>query len=554
MKQNTFIILLCFAILSCNAQKNFSSTNNQTRLTQSNSPKLVVGIVVDQMRYDYLTRFDSKFGEGGFKRMMREGFNCKNNHFNYVPTYTGPGHASVFTGTTPKYHGVISNNWYSKTEKKVVYCASDENVVSIGTESDAGKMSPHRLLTTSFADENKLFTQMRGKTIGIAIKDRGAILPAGHTADAAYWFHGKDEGHFITSSFYRNDLPKWVNQFNDSDTAESYFRVWDTHYDIKNYSESGSDDNNFEGGFKGKEKATFPYDLAKLKDKNGGFDLLKATAYGNSLTTDFAIASVKGEALGKDSTTDILTLSYSSTDYVGHNFGVNSKEVEDTYVRLDKDLERFFEFLDTEVGVGEYTVFLTADHGAVNVPSYLQSVKIPAGYLDYNSRKKKFTAFLEEKYGTKDVVENVSNNQIFFNKAKLKELNLNLHQVEQDLVDEQISYPNIAKVYTATTMNSTNFSTGIEALLQNGFNQKRSGDVIILDDIAHIAYSRTGSTHGSGLNYDTHVPLLFFGKGIKQGETLQKTVIPDIAPTISALLGISFPNGATGTPLGFVLD
>lgn len=554
MKQNTFIILLCFAILSCNAQKNFSSTNNQTRLTQSNSPKLVVGIVVDQMRYDYLTRFDSKFGEGGFKRMMREGFNCKNNHFNYVPTYTGPGHASVFTGTTPKYHGVISNNWYSKTEKKVVYCAGDENVKSIGTESDAGKMSPHRMLTTSFADENKLFTQMRGKTIGIAIKDRGAILPAGHTADAAYWFYGKDEGHFITSSFYRNDLPKWVNQFNDSDTAESYFKVWDTHYDIKSYTESGSDDNNFEGGFKGKEKATFPYDLAKLKDKNGGFDLLKATAYGNSLTTEFAIASVKGEALGKDSTTDILTLSYSSTDYVGHNFGVNSKEVEDTYVRLDKDLERFFEFLDTEVGVGEYTVFLTADHGAVNVPSYLQSVKIPAGYLDYNSRKKKFTAFLEEKYGTKDVVENVSNNQIFFNKTKLKELNLNLHQVEQDLVDEQISYPNIAKVYTATTMNFTNFSTGIEALLQNGFNQKRSGDVIILDDIAHIAYSRTGSTHGSGLNYDTHVPLLFFGKGIKQGETLQKTVIPDIAPTISALLGISFPNGATGTPLGFVLD
>ncbi|WP_295831522.1 alkaline phosphatase PafA [uncultured Winogradskyella sp.] len=554
MKQNTFIILLCFAILSCNAQKNFSSTNNQTRLTQSNSPKLVVGIVVDQMRYDYLTRFDSKFGEGGFKRMMREGFNCKNNHFNYVPTYTGPGHASVFTGTTPKYHGVISNNWYSKTEKKVVYCAGDENVKSIGTESDAGKMSPHRMLTTSFADENKLFTQMRGKTIGIAIKDRGAILPAGHTADAAYWFYGKDKGHFITSSFYRNDLPKWVNQFNDSDTAESYFKVWDTHYDIKSYTESGSDDNNFEGGFKGKEKATFPYDLAKLKDKNGGFDLLKATAYGNSLTTEFAIASVKGEALGKDSTTDILTLSYSSTDYVGHNFGVNSKEVEDTYVRLDKDLERFFEFLDTEVGVGEYTVFLTADHGAVNVPSYLQSVKIPAGYLDYNSRKKKFTAFLEEKYGTKDVVENVSNNQIFFNKTKLKELNLNLHQVEQDLVDEQISYPNIAKVYTATTMNFTNFSTGIEALLQNGFNQKRSGDVIILDDIAHIAYSRTGSTHGSGLNYDTHVPLLFFGKGIKQGETLQKTVIPDIAPTISALLGISFPNGATGTPLGFVLD
>ena len=553
MKQIALIFSVCLVLLSCNAQD--SVVQNQRLITsQSKNPKLVVGIVVDQMRYDYLTRFDSKFGEGGFKRMIREGYNCKNNHFNYVPTYTGPGHASVFTGTTPKYHGIISNNWYSKVDKKTVYCAGDEDVNSIGTDADAGQMSPHRMLTTSFADENRLFTQMRGKTIGIAIKDRGAILPAGHTADGAYWFHGKDEGVWITSSFYRNDLPKWVNDFNDSNMAESYFKIWDTLYDIDAYIESGSDDNNFEAGFKGKEKATFPYDLSKLKDENDGFDILKATAYGNSLTTDFAIAAVKGEALGKDNITDVLTLSYSSTDYVGHNFGVNSKEIEDTYVRLDKDLERFFEFLDSEVGVSEYTVFLTADHGAVEVPAYLQSVKIPAGYLDFNARKKKFTAFLEEKYGTKDVVENVSNNQIFFNKAKLKELNFNLHQVEQDLVDEQISYPNISKVYTATTMNSTQFTSGIEMLLQNGFNQKRSGDVIVVNDIAHIPYGRTGSTHGSGLNYDTHVPLLFFGKGIKNGETLEKTVIPDIAPTMSALLGISFPNGATGKPLGFVLD
>jgi len=213
-----------------------------------------------------------------------------------------------------------------------------------------------------------------------------------------------------------------------------------------------------------------------------------------------------------------------------------------------------FTYLDETVGEGEYTVFLTADHGAVNVPAYLQSVKIPAGYLDYNDRKKRFESFLEANYGTKDIVEDVSNNQIFFNKDKLKELSLNIHDVEQALVDEQISYPNIAKVYTATTMSSTNYTTGIEALLQNGFNQKRSGDVIVVDDIAHIAYSRTGSTHGSGLNYDTHVPLLFFGAGIKQGETFEKTVIPDIAPTISALLGISFPNGATGSVLGFVID
>ncbi|MBV7270277.1 alkaline phosphatase PafA [Winogradskyella luteola] len=554
MKNIFTLIITMFLFFSCSSQEKAIVSSEKNALKTDTKPKLVVGIVVDQMRYDYLTRFKSKFGDGGFKRMMRQGFNCKNNHFNYVPTYTGPGHTSVYTGTTPKYHGIISNHWYDKETKETVYCAQDDTVESVGTMSSAGKMSPHRMLTTTFGDENRLFTQMRGKTIGVAIKDRGAILPAGHTANAAYWFHGKDEGVWITSTFYRNDLPQWVKDFNTSGTVESYLKVWNTYLPIETYTESGSDLNNFEGGFTGKETATFPYDLATLKTENGGFDILKATAYGNSLTVDFAIAALKGEALGQDNETDVLTVSFSSTDYVGHNFGVNSKEIEDTYIRLDRDLERFFNYLDETVGEDEYTVFLTADHGAVNVPAYLQSVKIPSGYLDYNDRKERFTAFLESTYGTKDIVEDISNNQIFFNKAKLKELNLNIHEVEQALVDEQISYPNIAKVYTATAMNSTNFTTGIEVLLQNGFNQKRSGDVIIVNDIAHIAYHKTGSTHGSGLNYDTHVPLLFYGKGIKHGETYDKTVIPDIAPTISALLDISFPNGATGEPLGFVLD
>lgn len=547
MKKTLPLFLFLLISGSCVAQTVNSS------LTDSR-PKLVVGIVVDQMRYDYLTRFASKFGEGGFMRLINEGFNCKNNHFNYVPTYTGPGHASVYTGTTPKYHGIISNNWYDKEIKSSVYCAQDDEVNSVGTESSAGKMSPQRMLTTSFADENRLFTQMRGKTIGIALKDRGAILPAGHTANTAYWFHGKDEGVWITSSYYRNDLPKWVSDFNSSDAVESYLKVWNTLLPVDTYVESGEDQNDFERGFKGKTTATFPYDLATLSTQNGGFDILKTTPFGNSITMDFALAALKGEALGQDDDTDVLAISFSSTDYVGHNFGVNSKEVEDTYIRLDKDLERLFIYLDNNIGKGEYTVFLTSDHGAVEVPAYLESVNIPAGYLDYNSRKALFQKFLMDTYGTTELVENVSNNQIFLNKVKLKELDLNIHDVEQALVDEQISYPNIAKVYTATTMNSTNFTTGIEVLLQNGYNQKRSGDVIVVDDIAHISYSKKGSTHGSGLNYDTHVPLLFFGAGIKQGETFDKTVIPDIAPTISALLGISFPNGATGKPLGFVFD
>ena len=551
MKNIFYLFFACIACFSCKAQNQISSENNTAI---NDNPKLVIGIVVDQMRFDYLTRFYNKYGEGGFKRMMREGFNCKNNHFNYIPTKTGPGHASVFTGTTPKYHGVIANDWYDKETKSMVYCAGDYSVLAVGTDSDLERMSPHRMKTTTFADENRLFTQSKGKSIGISIKDRGAILPAGHSANAAYWFRGKDEGNFISSTYYMKDLPKWVEGFNVSEIAESYLKDWNTLYDISTYTESGSDLNTFEGGFKGKVTATFPYDLKKLSKQNAGFDILKVSPYGNSIVADFAIEAIKNERLGKDNITDVLTVSFSSTDYIGHNFGVNSKEIEDTYIRLDKDLERFLKVLDAEVGKGNYTVFLTSDHGAINVPSFLKSVKIPAGYLNNVALKKKLNAFMTNAFESEGLIENISNNQIFLNREKIKALDLDLDHVQEAIVNEIITYKNVYKAYSASTMSTVHFADGVENLLQKGFNQKRSGDVLIIEDPAYISYGKTGSTHGSGLNYDTHVPLLFFGKGIKQGQTFRKTEITDIAPTMSALLGISFPNGAIGQPLEFVLD
>jgi len=522
---------------------------------QSNSenPKLVIGIVVDQMRYDYLTRFENRFGEGGFKRMMNEGFNCKNNHFNYVPTYTGPGHASIYTGTTPKYHGIISNNWYDKVVKKTVYCSGDDSVASVGTESTAGQMSPYRMKTTSFADENRLFTQMRGKTIGISLKDRGAILPAGHSANGAYWFQGKLEGHFITSTHYMTELPNWVKTYNEGGNVSKYMKEWNTLYDIEGYEESGDDVNGFEGGFKGKETASFPYDLKALSAENGGFDILRSTPYGNSIVADFAIAAIDGENLGKDNITDVLAVSFSSTDYIGHNFGANSKEIQDTYLRLDQDLKRLFDALDSKVGKGQYTVFLTADHGAVHVPAYLQSAKIPAAYVNTNADKQRLNNFMFNTFKSIELIENVSNNQIFLNHEKLKEMNLKLSEVQNAIVNEIITYESVDKAYSGSVFSTTNFTTGIEELLQSGFNQKRSGDIVFVYNPATISYSKTGSTHGSGLNYDTHIPLLFFGKGINKGSSYQKTRIIDIAPTISSLLGISFPNGNTGNPIEMVL-
>ena len=544
------ILVFCVTwmfIASCFAQSGqIKQDIDDKTLSNDQRPKLVVGIVVDQMRYDYLTRFYDKFGNGGFKRLVGDGYNCKNNQFNYVPTYTAPGHTSIYTGTTPKYHGIIGNGWFDKETKKAVYCAEDNSVQSVGTESAAGQMSPRRLKSTTFADENKLFTQMRGKTIGISLKDRAAIFPAGFSADGAYWFHGALEGNWITSTYYMDDLPKWVKSFNKSDKAKSYLKIWDTRYDINTYIESGSDLNEFEGGFYGKATATFPYDLASLNERNGGFDILKSTPYGNNLTTDFAIAAIQGEDLGRDNITDILTISYSSTDYIGHNFGANSKEVEDTYIRLDEDIEKLLRYLDQKVGIGEYTLFLTSDHGAVHVPSYLQSVKIAGGYLDATAMNKTFLSFMHEKYSTADLVENVSNNQIFLNREKIASLKLDLEDVQEAIVDELIKYEFIDKVYTAKSMMDGSYTGGIEELIQNGYNQKRSGDIIMVFDPAVISYSKTGSTHGSGQNYDTHVPLLFYGKGINKGSTSEETKVVDIAPTIAALLDISFPNANTG--------
>ena len=531
------------------------SQNKPINRVNPDKPKLVVGIVVDQMRYDYLTRFWDKFGEDGFKRLVSEGFNFKNHHFNYIPTYTAPGHTSVYTGTTPRSHGIISNSWYDKFEKKYVYCVNDDKVQPLGTINSAGKMSPKRMLATSIADENRLFTQMRGKTIGIALKDRGAILPAGHTANAAYWFHGKDEGSWISSNFYMDKLPLWVEDFNSSGKKMDYMKSWEPIQPIETYVESGADENQFETGFNGKKKPTFPYDLKKLAKNNGDYDLLKETPFGNSLTADFAIAAIKAEKLGQDEFTDFLTLSFSSTDYVGHNFGVNSKEIEDAYLRLDLDLARLLTNLDEQVGEGNYTLFLTADHGGGDVPTYLTSVNIPSGYFDNVEFEKDLNQFLLEEYEKEDLLESVSNYQVFFNYRAVGIAEIDKHELEDNIAHFILQYPKVSMVFTRDQLESGTYKDGISALIQNGYNQKRSGDVVFVLDPSVISYTTTtGSTHGSGFSYDTHAPLIFFGKGIQHGNTSLRSEVVDIAPTLAVLLGISFPNSNTGEPLKEVLE
>ena len=516
--------------------------------------KLVIGIVIDQMRYDYLTRFADRYGKDGFNRILKNGFSLENAHYNFIPTYTAVGHASIYAGTSPNNHGIISNNWYDKVLKKSIYCVDDADYKTIGNNGIVGQKSPHRLYTTTVADQLQLAQNMQGKTIGIAIKDRSAILPVGHTANAAYWYDAGNKNQWITSSFYMEELPDWVKAFNSNNKADAYLNeTWETLYDIKTYSQSRADNNIYENNLNGQEKPVFPKNLKKLREQNDNFSLIKTIPAGNTYTIDFAKAVIKGEQLGKSEFTDFLAVSFSSTDYVGHRYGVASVETEDTYLRLDKDLAHFFNFLDTEVGKENYTLFLTADHAAVHVPSYLQSLKIPAHYIS-TTKLKKFLSDITQKYfNSKELIENVSNYQIFLNQEKIEALGFNKNTVAQRLADEVLSFDKIYKAVTAKTLQTTNFTEGIMHSLQQGYNPKFSGDVLMIPYPATLNYSRKGTSHGSGYSYDTHVPVIFYGNGIKKGASKKTYKIIDIAPTISNLLKIEAPNGTSGKIIEEVL-
>jgi len=520
-------------------------------VAQDAKPKLVVGIVVDQMRYDYISRFWDKFDEGGFKKLVKEGYSCSNTNFNYMPTYTGPGHASIYTGTTPENHGIIANNWYNKQLDSYLYCTEDTNVKSVGSTSAAGEMSPKNMLGTTITDELKLATNFKGKVIGISLKDRGAILPAGHKADAAYWFEGGNVGKWISSTYYMNELPLWVQTINKNNTANKYLSSkWETLLPIKKYTESIADNNRYEGKFEGETAPVFPHDLPALRDGNGNYSLIKGTPFGNTITKEMALAAIKSEKLGQDKLTDFLAISFSSTDYVGHQYGPMSVEIEDTYLRLDKDLIELFTYLSENFEKDEVLIFLTADHGAVNVPQYLMDNNLPAGYFDLNTMKSELQSFVKQEFGVDSIIKNLSNYNVFLNHEVIKNNKLHSHKVEKSIAEFVMKFEGVAKSVTSSALRSTEFNDRILSSVQRGYNQKRSGDVIIVLESGWItAGYETGTTHGSPYAYDTHVPLLWYGYRVKKGETNKPVFISDIAATIASILDIQNPSACFGQPI-----
>jgi hypothetical protein len=516
-------------------------------------PKLVIGLVVDQMRWDYLYRYYDRYQAGGFKRMLNEGFTCENTQIPYIPTVTAAGHTTIYTGSVPSIHGIAGNDFIVQATGKSMYCTDDSTVVGVGSTSAAGKMSPRNLLASTVTDELRLATNFRSKVIGIALKDRGGILPGGHAANAAYWFDDAT-GNWITSTYYMADLPAWVKTFNANKPAEKYLKQdWNTLYPINTYVQSAPDNSpRYEGKFSGTEAPTFPVKTSELY--KGRMGMIRSTPFGNSMTLDLARAAIESEALGKNVVTDFLAVSLSSTDYIGHQFGPNSVEVEDTYLRLDKDLAAFFTFLDAKVGKGNYTVFLSADHGAAHNPNFLTYHHIPAGIWNETPARTGLNKMLEDKYKQKNLVLSFNNYQVNFNNAAISKENLSKEALKADCIEYLQTQPEIAYVVDMQRVQTATIPHDLRTRIQNGYSPERSGTIqIILKPGWYSGHGQTGTTHGTWNPYDAHIPLVFMGWGIKHGSLSRETHMTDIAATIAQLLHIQAPNGNIGTAISEVL-
>lgn len=501
---------------------NFTISAQETK-----RPKLIVGIVVDQMRYDYLTKFYNDFGEDGFKRLLREGLNCKNVNYSYKPTYTGPGHATIFTGTTPSVHGIVGNNWYERSTKKSVYCSSL-------ADSSTTSFSPKRLLVETFADGMKQFSNFKSKSFGVSLKDRGAILPAGHLADGAYWFDS-ELGIWVSDEYYFKNNPAWLQEFNGSDFSALYLKEgWTLSKSIAEYSESLPDTSAYEFSLTSNSKTTFPYNLVQAQKKSD-WGILKKVPQGNQMSADLFKVLIEKESIGKDEFTDFVSLSFSATDYVGHRFGVQSVEVHDTYIKLDQTIADLLKFLDDNIGKEEYTLFLTSDHGAGMPRAYLKEKGLPNGELNQRDILKSLRTIAESEKLSKEWIEKVTNLNVYFNDSMKFAENEVYHVLKAKCLIWLNQQNGIARVVDVEITAASDDER--EQMALRGFHPKRSGDLILIEEANWTTYTDKGSTHGSPYEYDTHVPLLFYGVGITKGVDITEYPVTSIVPSLSILFG-----------------
>ncbi len=514
-------------------------------------PKLVVGFVVDQMRWDFLYRYYERYTpNGGFKRLLGQGFSCENAFIPYAPTVTGPGHASIYTGSVPAINGITGNAWFDNIQQKNVYCTEDSTVNTVGGEAGSwGQQSPANLLTTTFCDELKLATNFKSKVIGIAIKDRGGILAAGHSADASYWYDSKT-GNWITSTYYMNDLPTWVKNFNNKKLVDNFYKQgWTTLYPLNTYIQSTSDIKPYELNPLGK---SFPYDMKAFAGKNYG--IIASTPYGNTLTLEMAKESIAAEGLGQDAITDVLAVSLSSPDYIGHSFGPNSIEQEDDFLRLDKELGEFLTYLDTKVGKGQYLFFLSADHGAAHVPGFLNEHKIPAGKVNPTELINNINSHLKQRFNLDNAAVSIYNYQVNLDNGKIDNAKADIATIRKSIIDYLTKLPYIARAFENDKLGEIAINEKVKKMMANGYYPKRSGDIqFVLLPHWIEGFVNGGTTHGLWNPYDSHIPLIWYGWKVKAGKSYKEVYMTDIAPTIAAMLHIQMPSGSVGNVIAEVI-
>jgi len=534
---NYFILFLLLFLFA--ASFRFSANGNK-------SPKLVVGIVVDQMTYDFIPRYWNKYSEGGFKRLINNGFFCRNTTLVHFPSYTAVGHSGIYTGSVPSIHGIAGNDWYDREKNKLCYCTDDETVSPVGTTSKEGYMSPANLLSTTITDE-LINSDKNSKVIAVSLKDRASIFPAGHKG-TAYWYDVADK-KFISSSYYMKNLPEWVNNFNDKALPDYFLsNNWNTLLQIEQYTESTEDDSPYEEKYKGEDKPVFPHKLPELKEKNK--QLIRTSPFGNSLIKDFAIDAVRNENLGNNGAVDFLCVSFSSTDFVGHKFGPNSIEVEDTYLRVDRDISELLEYLDSSVGKDNYLVFLTADHGVCSNPGYLKNKGLPAGTFFTKAILDSLNSALKMKFNSDSLALHFFNQQVFLNRPLIERKKIDSNEII-NFTAEYIrnNIEGVEKVYTVSDLKNKNITDEYIGFFRNGFYEKRCGDVFVNFKKYWIEDRVKGAEHGGPYLYDIHIPLIWYGCGIPKGETDRDVYMTDIAPTLSKLLNIGVPNGCIGKPI-----
>ncbi len=540
--------------------------------TAQERPKLVLQITVDQLRGDLIQRYGAGLAEGGFNRLLNGGAVFADAHHPHANTETIVGHTTLATGAVPAVHGMVANLWFDRVAGTQFYNVQDAEFPLVGASGvDADSevdptqraattdgRSPRNILSSTISDEVALHFGPNARIFGVSVKDRGAISMAGH-AGQAYWF-SKSEGRFVTSTFYRADYPDWVDRWHDKDLTASYAgKSWELSGPASTYQFEHRDDQPWETDFPGFGR-TFPHDWGTADDKYYTTRLTLSPA-GDELTVDFTKALIDAEGLGADSVPDYLSVSLSSTDYVGHIFGPSSLEAEDNLRRLDATLADLLDHVDANIGLENTLVVLSADHGAPEHPGYLATLGIAAGTFVFEPQD---TApgmtRLKEKFGSSwGLIRNFSNPYLYLDHALIGEMGLDTAEVEAVLAEELERLPGIALAVSSTALRAGAVAPGpvTDRVLAN-FHKDRSGDIYVVFEphwfVADFDGLTVASAHGSPWTYDTHVPLIFMGPGVAPARILRRVETIDAAPTIAAYLGTKPPSGAFGRPLEEVFD